>query len=35
MPNISYEEHMKGHPMPEPAPVVKQEVKPAKKAGKK
>lgn len=35
MPNVTYEEHMKSHPMPESTPVVKQEVKSAKKAGKK
>jgi len=32
---MDYSEHMKGHPMPESAPVVKEEVKPAKKVGKK
>lgn len=32
---MTYEEHMKDHPMPESVPVVKVEVKPVKKAGKK
>lgn len=36
MTKITYAEHMKDHPMPESVKVVvKPEVKPAKKAGKK